>query len=306
MLKKVLTVNHLTKKYKDRLAVNDVSFSIYEGEIFGLLGPNGAGKTSIIKMITGLSEITSGDVTICDISIKKNFEKAIRNVGAIVETPTMYQYMSGKQNLKYYASLYKGIPKTRIDEVAELVGLKDRIKDKVKTYSLGMKQRLGIAQAILHNPKILILDEPTNGLDPNGIIEIRNFLKNIARKEKISILVSSHILSEMEALCDTVAIIDFGKLKQIKTIANLSKDLKVKPKIAIKVNYPNFVGKLIMNQFKFHCEVAGQNVICDMEEKDIPKVTSYLISKIVPIFGIASVSKSLEQIFMDVVNNKQN
>ena len=304
MLKKILTVNHLTKKYKNRLAVNDVSFNIYEGEIFGLLGPNGAGKTTIIKMITGLCEITQGDVTICDISLKKHFEKAIRNVGAIIETPTMYSYMSGKQNLKYYANLYKGIPKTRIDEVAELVGLKDRIKDKVKTYSLGMKQRLGIAQALLKKPKILILDEPTNGLDPNGIIEIRTFLKTIARKEKISILVSSHILSEMEALCDTVAIIDFGKLKQIKTVANLSKDMKVKPKIAIKVNYPNFVGKLIMNQFKIHCEVAGQSVICDMEEKDIPKVTSFLISKNVPIFGIASISKSLEQIFMDVVNNK--
>ncbi len=303
MLNKILCCENLTKKFKNREAVSNVTFNVYEGEIFGLLGPNGAGKTTIIKMITGLSKITQGDVLICGISIKKHFEKAISNVGAIIETPTMYPFMTGKQNLKYYANLYKGITKERIDEVANLVGLKDRINDKVKTYSLGMKQRLGIAQAILHNPKILILDEPTNGLDPNGIIEIRNFLKKIARTQKISILISSHILSEMEHICDTVAIIDFGKLKQIKPIGKLVKDMTSSPKIAIKVNYPNYVGKLIMNQFKFHVEIAGQNVICDMQEKDIPKVTSFLISKKIPIFGIASVSKSLEQIFLDVVNN---
>ncbi len=306
MVNKVLIATNLTKKYKDRIAVDNVSFDVYEGEIVGLLGPNGAGKSTIIKMITGLSKITSGDVKICGVSIKSNFEKAIRNVGAIIETPTLYGYMSGKQNLRYYANLYKGIPKSRIEEVAELVGLKDRIKDKVKTYSLGMKQRLGIAQALLHNPKILILDEPTNGLDPNGILEMRIFLKNLAKKEKTAILVSSHILSEMEALCNTVAIIDHGKLKQMRSVKNLSSDLNVKSKIAIKVNYPNFAGKLIANKFGYKVDVAGQNVVCEMLEKDIPKVTSYLISMKIPIFGITAVSKSLEQMFLDVVNGNDN
>ena len=305
MVDKVLSVTNLTKKFKDRVAVDNVSFNVYEGEIVGLLGPNGAGKSTIIKMITGLSKITSGDVIICGVSVKNHFEKAIRNVGAIIETPNMYGYMTGKQNLKYYANLYKGIPKSRIDEVAELVGLKDRIKDKVKTYSLGMKQRLGIAQAILHKPKILILDEPTNGLDPNGILEMRTFLKKIAKTEKTSILVSSHILSEMEALCNTVAIIDKGKLKQIRSVHNLSSELGIKSKIAIKVNYPNFAGKLIMNKFGYNVDVAGQNVVCEMLEKDIPAVTSYLISMKIPIFGITSVSKSLEQMFLDVVNGNE-
>ena len=304
MANKILTVNNLSKKFKDRIAVNDVTFDIYEGEIFGLLGPNGAGKTTIIKMITGLSKISSGDATINGYSIKNNFEKAIINVGAIIETPTMYGYMTGRQNLKYYSNLYKGIPKTRIDEVAELVNLKDRIKDKVKTYSLGMKQRLGIAQALLHNPKLLILDEPTNGLDPNGILEMRIFLKKLAREQKISILVSSHILSEMEALCHTVAILDKGELKQIRTVKNLKTDTSKKTRIAIKVNYPNFAGKLIMNKYGFQVDIAGDSVICEMSEKDIPNVTSFLISHKIPIFGISEINQSLEQIYLDIVNRK--
>ena len=298
---KVLSVTNLTKKYKERLAVDNVSFDVYEGEIFGLLGPNGAGKTTIIKMITGLAKITSGDVYICGYSIKNNFEKAIANVGAIIETPTLYSYMSGKQNLKYYANLYKGITKERINEIIELVGLKDRINDKVKSYSLGMRQRIGIAQALLHNPKILILDEPTNGLDPNGILEMRHFLKKIAKSNKISILVSSHILSEMELLCNTVAIIDNGQLKQVKSIGQVAQTSK--KKIAIKVNYPNFAGKLLINKFGFNVEIAGSNVICDIEENRVPQVTQFLISKNIPIFGITAVTKSLEQMFLDIVNN---
>lgn len=304
LLNKVLTVKNLTKEYKQRTAVDNVSFDVYEGEIFGLLGPNGAGKTTIIKMITGLAKITSGDVTICGHSIKNDFENAIVNVGAIVETPTLYSYMSGKQNLRYYSNLYKGITKERIDEVIELVGLKDRINDKVKNYSLGMRQRIGIAQALLHSPKLLILDEPTNGLDPNGILEIRQFLKNIAKTKKISILVSSHILSEMELLCNTVAIIDNGKLKQIRSIGQLAQNSK--KKIAIKVNYPNFAGKLLMNKFGLSVEIAGANVICDVEENKIPQITQFLISKNVPIFGISTVTKSLEQMFLDIVNNNNN
>ncbi len=304
MANKILTIKNVTKQYKNRLAVDNISFDIYEGEIFGLLGPNGAGKTTLIKMITGLSKMTSGEITICGVSITKDYEKAIRNVGAIIETPTMYSFMSGYQNLKYYANLYKDITKKRIDEIVKLVGLESRIKDKVKTYSLGMKQRLGIAQALLHKPKILILDEPTNGLDPNGIIEIRNFLKTIAKKEKISILVSSHILSEMEAMCNTIAIINFGKLKEIKSLANLKNKINEKSRIAFKVSYPNFVGKLIISKFNYHVEIAGQNVICEIQEKDIPNITAFLISKKIPIFGITSITKSLEEIFLEIVNKK--
>ena len=176
MTKIVLEVKNLSKKYKNRLAVDNVSFEVFSGEIFGFLGPNGAGKSTTIKMLTGLATMTSGDVLINGYSIKTDFEDAIRYVGAIIESPDMYSYMSGYDNLRYFANLYKGISDKRIYEVARLVGLENRLKDKVKNYSMGMKQRLGIAQALLHNPKLLILDEPTNGLDPNGIQERRFFL----------------------------------------------------------------------------------------------------------------------------------
>lgn len=304
MYKKVLEVKNLTKKYKERFAVDDVSFDVYEGEIFGFLGPNGAGKSTTIKMITGLATITMGDVYICGYSIKNNFEKAIRNIGGIIENPEMYSYMSGYNNLKFFASLYKGITEERIWEVASLVGMQNRLKDKVKNYSLGMKQRLGIAQALLHNPKILILDEPTNGLDPNGIQEIRKFLKNIARTQKIAILISSHILAEMEQLCDTIGIIDKGKLIEIKTIEQIRKGILGAQRISFKVDYPNYAGKLIYNKFKIEVELAGRNVIFPCDEFLIPQITHLLISNNLSIFGINTITKSLEEVFLDLIKAK--
>jgi len=208
----VLKVEGVTKIYGERAAVNNVTFNIHRGEIYGLIGQNGAGKTTIIKIITGLAKATSGSVYICGYNVENNFEKAIRNVGGIIENPELYSYMSGMDNLKYYASLYGGINQNRIDEIVALVGMENRINDKVKTYSLGMKQRVGIAQALLHDPKLLILDEPTNGLDPYGIKELREILKKISQEERISILISSHILSEVENICDSVAIINKGNI----------------------------------------------------------------------------------------------
>ncbi|HBB45025.1 MAG TPA: bacitracin ABC transporter ATP-binding protein, partial [Clostridiales bacterium] len=168
LAKFVLEVDNLTKVFKNRVAVDNVSFEIIKGEIFGLIGPNGAGKTTIIRMLTGLAEPTSGEIYIDGISLRKHFEKAIAKLGGIIETPELYSYMTGMENLKFFASLYPDITKEKIDEIVKLVGMEKRIYDKVRTYSLGMKQRIGIAQALLHDPKLLILDEPTNGLDPNG------------------------------------------------------------------------------------------------------------------------------------------
>ena len=163
-----------------------------EGDILGFIGPNGAGKTTTIKLILGLQNITSGKVYINGYDIEENFKKAIENVGTIVESPDLYMYMSGYENLKLVANLYKNVDKKRIDEIVKLVGLENRIKDKVSKYSLGMRQRLGIAQAILHRPKLLILDEPTNGLDPEGIKEVKVLLKKLAEQENMAILISSH------------------------------------------------------------------------------------------------------------------
>lgn len=303
-ISKVLVCKGLSKVFGERYAVKNVNFDVLEGEIFGLIGQNGAGKTTIIRMITGLAKPTEGEVYICGVSVQKNFPKAIRNVGGIIENPEMYGYMSGMDNLKYYASLYGNIKQSKIEEIVKLVGMERRIYDKVSTYSLGMKQRVGIAQALLHSPKLLILDEPTNGLDPNGIKEMREFLKKISRKEKISILISSHILSEMEQLCDTVGIIDNGEMVDIRTISSIKRGAEQGTKISVKVDYPNYAGKIIIHNFKIPVSLDGKNVIFDMEETKIPQVTATLIKEGVSIYNITTVSKSLEDMFTEIISRK--
>lgn len=300
----VLEIRHLTKTFGDRIAVNNISFSVKKGEIFGFLGPNGAGKTTTMKVICGLSKATQGEVFICGISVRKNFEKAIAHVGAIIENPLMYGYLSGYDNLKYYASLYKGINKNKIIECAKIVGLENRLKDKVSTYSLGMRQRLGICQALLHDPKLLVLDEPLSGLDPAGVKEMRDFLRHLAHKKNIAILISSHMLGEMEMLCDTYGIINNGHLLEVKTISQLQAGIEGSKKIKIAVDYPNFAGKIIVNEFQYKVEVAGNNVLISAPKAAISKITSRLISYNISIFGIDFVSKSLEQLFLEIIDKR--
>lgn len=300
----VLRVKNLTKKYGNRVAVDDLSFDVFEGEIFGFLGPNGAGKTTALKMITGLAKPDSGNIIICGKSLKRHFEKAIINVGGIIENPEMYKNFSGLDNLKYFASLYKGVTKERIEEVASIVGLSDRIKDKVKTYSLGMKQRLGIAQALLHHPRLLILDEPTNGLDPTGIIEMRRFLKDTAIKEGIGILVSSHNLSEMELMCDTIGIISAGRLEKIRAIDQL-KSYNDNQQVSLKVNFPNFAGKLIMNKFNLEkISIIKDTLTVDISHDKIPEITELLVSNGILVYSANAVVKTLEDVFLETVNKK--
>lgn len=304
MAKFALEVNNLTKKYKDRVAVDDVSFEIIEGEIFGLIGPNGAGKTTIIKMITGLASPTNGEVIIDGISLNKHFEKAISRLGGIIETPDLYSYMTGMENLKFFASLYPNVTREKIDDVVKLVGMEKRINDKVRTYSLGMKQRIGIAQALLHDPKLLILDEPTNGLDPNGIRDIRKFLISLARKKHIAILISSHILSEMEQLCDTVAIIDGGKILQIRTLEQIKRGLQDTQKVCITCDYPNFAGKLVIMQYKIKVTLAGKTIMFSVSDDKIPEITAMLIKEGVSIFGVNTITKSLEEVFTEILKQR--
>ena len=300
----VLRVKNLTKKFGTRVAVDDLSFDVFEGEIFGFLGPNGAGKTTALRMITGLAKPDSGNVIICGKSLKRHFEKAIENVGGIIENPEMYKNLSGLENLKYFASLYKDITKERIEEVTNIVGLSDRIKDKVKTYSLGMKQRLGIAQALLHRPKLLILDEPTNGLDPTGIIEMRRFLKQTAVKEGIGILVSSHNLAEMELMCDTIGIINSGHLEKIRAIDQL-KTYNENQQVFLKVNFPNFAGKLIINKFNpERISIIKDTLTITISHDKIPEITELLISNGISVFSATAVVKTLEDVFLETVNKR--
>ena len=221
MTNEVLKIEKLKKVIGKRTIVSDICFELKKGEIFGLLGPNGAGKSTTIKMIVGLSKITEGSIYVGGCSVKDDFKGAMSNIGCIVENPDMYKYMSGMDNLKIFAKMYKGVDETRIHEVVKIVDLERTINDKVKTYSLGMRQRLGIAQALLHSPKLLILDEPTNGLDPAGIRQMRELLRKLSSETGLTVLVSSHILGEMQQMCDRVGIINKGKIITIKSVEEL-------------------------------------------------------------------------------------
>lgn len=217
----VFKITNLTKKYGKKLIVDNLSFSGKAGEIIGFLGPNGAGKTTTIKMMTGLSSITAGAVKICGHDIQKDFEKAVACVGAVVETPYLYEQISGMENLRIFCEA-KHADAQQLEKMIALTDLGDRLKDKVKNYSLGMKQRLGIAVALMANPPLLILDEPTNGLDPLAIKDLRTFLKDLAHKESVCVFISSHMLWEMEKLCDRVIIIDNGAFIGDADIGKLS------------------------------------------------------------------------------------
>ncbi|MEG1500158.1 MAG: ABC transporter ATP-binding protein [Clostridia bacterium] len=282
--------------------MNNVSFAVKKGEIFGFIGPNGAGKSTTIKMITGLSKITSGDIFICGKSVKTNFEKAISSLGGIIENPEMHNFMSGMNNLKYYASLSpQKIKNNEILKIAKLVGLDKRLNDKVSKYSLGMKQRLGIAQALLNNPKLIILDEPTNGLDVNGIIEIRKLLKKLAHEKGVAILVSSHILSEMQVLCDRIAIIVNGEIKQTKTFEDLKRERDAKVVYFINVNYPNFAAKILKDDFNIPVKISNDKVLLNKKLNEIPQMISHLAAKKILIFGAGKIDLTLEEEFLSVV-----
>lgn len=216
----VIRMEGVSKIISSKAIVDDLTLEVPAGQVFGFLGPNGAGKTTTIRMMVGLISISKGDIHICGDSINTDFEKAVSHVGAIVENPEMYKFLTGYQNLQHFARMSPGVTQERVDEAIRLVGLGNRIHDKVKTYSLGMRQRLGVAQAILHRPKLLVLDEPTNGLDPQGIRELRDYLRQLTRTEGITVFVSSHLLSEMELMCDRVAIIQSGRLVDIKQLKN--------------------------------------------------------------------------------------
>ena len=210
--KTILEVNNLNKCFGKRKIINNMDIKIHEGEIIGLIGPNGAGKTTFIKTILGLYKCDKGNVSICGYDISKDFEKAIKNVGCIIENPDLYLNISGRKNLIITSLLNNIKDKDYTEKVIKLLKLNSRIDDKVKKYSLGMKQRLGIANALIKKPKLLILDEPTNGLDPLGIKELREIIKYINEKLNMSVLISSHNLSEIENLCDRIIIIDNGNI----------------------------------------------------------------------------------------------
>ena len=296
MDKITLSVQNLKKVIGKKEIIKGLNFELREGEVFGFLGPNGAGKTTTIRMIVGLIKPTSGSIEICGYNIENQFQQAMKNLGCIVENPELYPYLSGYDNLLHFSRMIDGIGANRISEVTKLVGLTERIHDKVKTYSLGMRQRLGTAQALLGNPRVLILDEPTNGLDPAGIREMRQFIRFLAEKEGLSVLVSSHLLSEIQLLCDRVAIISKGTIIRIDSVHHL---LSNREKVVWKF-HPFEKGKKILASLTSIEENDDGTVLTEFDEQMTPEWNKQLVEAGVSVIEINKKMPVLEDLFLEL------
>ncbi|MBU3104806.1 ABC transporter ATP-binding protein [Clostridium gasigenes] len=298
---KVLEVNNLHKKIGKKEIIKGVSFSVEEGEIFGFLGPNGAGKTTTIRMLVGLIKPTLGSISICGHDLQKESVEALRNVGAVVENPELYQYLSGMENLMQIARIRK-ISKEEVLDTIKLVGLENRINDKVRKYSLGMKQRLGLAASLLSSPKLLILDEPTNGLDPSGILDFREVVKNAAKKRGMAVFVSSHILSEVQNLCDTVAFINDGVIKAVESVVDNS--MKTEKDIITLVTTSNkeaVIKEMKTLGFVQSCKITEKGIEIILEANTTSKLVKNLAKEDFNIEEIYKERKGLEQRYMELV-----
>lgn len=300
----VVEIKNLTKKIGSKTLIDDVSLQLKRGVITGFLGPNGAGKTTTIRMMVGLMKPTAGDVLINGHSIQTDYEAAMKKVGVIVENPEMYGYMSGYKNLIHFARMHNGdVAKERIDEVVAQLGLTNRIHEKVKTYSLGMRQRLGLAQALLHQPEFLILDEPTNGLDPAGIREFRLHLRRLAEEQNVAVFVSSHMLSEMELMCDEIAIIQNGRLIDVKKIKDQDETTTLR-KVRVEVgNQARAIELLVASGFSV--EVQGKHLQLDCEKEQIPQFIKQLVDADIPLFEIRHEKQTLEDEFIAMTGGGQ-
>ncbi|MBL0389297.1 ABC transporter ATP-binding protein [Tumebacillus sp. ITR2] len=285
----IVEIRGLTKEIGNKVIVDDLSFDVLPGEVLGLLGPNGAGKTTTIRMIVGLISRTEGTVKIGGLDLDRDFEGALAQVGAIVENPEMYKFMTGWQNLLHFARMSKGVTKERIEEVTALVGLSQRIHDRVKTYSLGMRQRLGLAQALLHRPRVLILDEPTNGLDPAGIRELRDHLRRLAEQEGIAVIVSSHLLAEMELMCDRVAVMQHGKLVSVNSLREMVGESETY-EVTFEVDHAEQAREVL----------DSESLTLQIPREQIPKLNARLVEAGIGVYGIRTTAKTLEDKFLEL------
>lgn len=294
----LLKIEDLTKTIKKRNILDGISLTVESGEIVGFLGPNGAGKTTTIKMILGLFSITGGHISVCGYDVVTDFEKAMENVGGIVENPDLYKRMTGKQNLEYFSALYDNGAKENIDEVIKLVKMADRINDKVKNYSLGMRQRVGIAQAILHKPKLLVLDEPTNGLDPISIKELRDLLKFLAKNAGVGVFISSHLLNEMELMCDRIYIIDNGVVIGEKTIEQVQETDIEDIRSYHFVTNDNDKTQAYFDSLEANSKRENDGVTLMMKRGEIPEIIRQLAGMGIDIYAVNQSHRTLEQDFI--------
>lgn len=288
------------KSIGNKEIIKELSFTINKGEVFGFIGPNGAGKTTTIRMMVGLMNITKGDIRIQGNSIKTEHKAAIREVGAIVENPEMYPFMSGWQNLLHYARMIPGITTERIHEVVKLVGLEKPIKERAGKYSLGMRQRLGIAQALLHKPSVLILDEPTNGLDPAGIREIRKYIRSLAETEGVAVIISSHLLSEIELMCDRIGIIKNGELITTQHLHDTSSEEQVH-QIQLEVKPLNKAQELLKTHHEIDGKITDDFITFKGDKENIPLYIQTLVENQISIYQVGVSKTTLEDKFFDLI-----
>lgn len=289
-MQKAIKVRNINKFINDRKILDNINFDIYEGEIVGLVGPNGAGKSTLLKIMSGLYPYHDGIVEYFGIDLKNNFEKAMSLVGTLIESPDLYKNLSGKDNLELFKSMFKGVDENRVKEIVKIVEMEKHLGKKFKTYSLGMKERLGIAASLINKPKILILDEPTNGLDPVGINKIMNLLKNM---KNTTILISSHMLSEIEKLCDKIIFINDGKIRSIKTIKKTSD----KKNVLFEVNdYSK--AKILLNDY-----CVNDNLEVYETNETISMLIKELVFNNIKVYRVYENSNILTKDFFDMVNN---
>lgn len=285
-------VKNVSKTIRGKQIIQAINFDLIPGQITGFIGPNGAGKTTTIRIMTGLMKPTSGEVEIGGISMQKNFSEAIRPVGVIVENPEMYSYLSGYKNLLHFARMHDKASKDELARIIDQVGLTDRIHEKVSTYSLGMRQRLGLAQALLHKPKFLILDEPTNGLDPAGIRELRVLLRKLADEEGVAVLVSSHLLTEIELMCDRIIIIQRGQIVE-------TRDIRASQQSRYRFDIEN-EGLEILNSYNYTFTQLENFTIVDIERDQVSALIAQLVEKNIAIYAVTPYQESLEDQFLQV------
>lgn len=297
----VLSINNLSKQYGPRMAVNNLSLELRKGDIFGFLGPNGAGKTTTIRMVLGLITPTSGAIQILGQNLTSQRSKVLPRVGALIETPALYLYMSGRDNLRAVGSVLGGVSNRRIDEILELVGLTGRQKDRVRTYSLGMKQRLGIAISLLQDPDLVILDEPANGLDPAGIVEMRDLMHQLSAEGK-TVLISSHLLTEVQQICSRVAIISQGALVKETTIENL---LKGEGEFNVQLENAQQALELVQQQpwgNGAHLDAEGALITLAPEGKG-RNLNLFLVQAGFVPDSLTAATRDLEKIFLELTHN---
>ncbi len=292
-MKKSITVRNIGKTFGGKRILENINFDAYEGEIIGLVGKNGAGKSTLLKLMTGLYTIDEGEIIYYDYDLKYDYEKAMSLVGTIIETPDMYKTLTGKKNLKLFKTMFKGIDEGTIEEIVKIVEMEKYLGKKFKTYSLGMKERLAIASSLINKPKILILDEPTNGLDIEGIKKIMDILKGL---KDTTIIISSHMLNEIEDICNKIIFIDNGKIQKIKVKENSNKR-----NVLFEVDdYTK--AKILLNDY-----CVNENLEVYENDETIGKINRKLVLNDINVYRISENTKTLEEEFFDMIgNNNEN